>query len=473
MTIDDRHRPGYHFLPPANWLNDPNGVVHWQNHYHLFYQYNPAGPFHGTIHWGHARSADLVHWEHLPIALAPTPGGPDADGCWSGCFVDNDGVPTLIYTGMRSENDDRVQRTCLATSNDELVTWEKHFGNPILEQASSGLDVLGFRDHCVWRENSVWYQIIGTGIRDVGGAALLYRSHDLLAWEYMHPLYIGDHNQRDPYWTGQIWECPDLFQLGDKHVLVVSVWAERQIHYCIYYVGTIVDGRLLPEHVGRLDPGPSFYAPQSMRDQHGRRIMWGWLREGRTLEAQSAAGWSGVMSLPRVLALHADGTVGATPAPELQALRDELTQVADVELGPAQTLDLRGDTLEIVAVFEAGDAAELGLSVRCASDGSEATHIRYNYAEGRLLIDTRKSSVDETTAQRDLYTASCPLDRDGKLTLHIFLDRSVIEVFANAYVHAALRVYPTRPDSDGIRVFAEGGRARLVSLQAWTMHPIW
>ena len=96
----DRQRPRYHFLPPANWLNDPNGLIQWRGRYHTFYQYNPNGPFHGTIHWGHAISDDSVHWEHLPIALAPTPGGPDADGCWSGCAVDHDGVPTLIYTGL-------------------------------------------------------------------------------------------------------------------------------------------------------------------------------------------------------------------------------------------------------------------------------------------------------------------------------------------------------------------------------------
>src|SRR2546423_13522026 len=99
----DPHRPHYHFLPPSNWMNDPNGLIHWKGQYHLFYQYNPNGALHGTIHWGHAVSPDLVHWEHLPIALAPTPGGPDKDGIWSGCAVDNDGIPTIFYTGVLPE----------------------------------------------------------------------------------------------------------------------------------------------------------------------------------------------------------------------------------------------------------------------------------------------------------------------------------------------------------------------------------
>jgi len=107
----DPHRPQYHFIAPGNWLNDPNGLIQWDGRYHMFYQYNPRGAFHGTIHWGHAVSDDLVHWTDLPIALAPTPGGHDAEGCWSGCAVDNGGVPTLIYSGVFP------QTVCLATGS--------------------------------------------------------------------------------------------------------------------------------------------------------------------------------------------------------------------------------------------------------------------------------------------------------------------------------------------------------------------
>ena len=115
----NNHRPTYHFLPPANWMNDPNGLIQWEGQYHLFYQYNPYAAVPGNIHWGHAVSADLVHWADLPIALGPTPGSVDAGGCWSGCAVDDGGLPTLIYTGFR----DGAQRPCLATSQDGLLTW--------------------------------------------------------------------------------------------------------------------------------------------------------------------------------------------------------------------------------------------------------------------------------------------------------------------------------------------------------------
>jgi beta-fructofuranosidase len=165
----DPQRPIYHFLPPSNWMNDPNGLSQWDGQYHLFYQYNPLAARWGVIHWGHAVSADLVHWADLPIALSPTPGGPDADGCWSGCIVNNGGVPTMLYTGLRGT----AQRPCLATSADGLLTWHKYPGNPVIAEPPADVDVLDFRDHCIWQEDGDWYQVIGGKIDGVGGAALL------------------------------------------------------------------------------------------------------------------------------------------------------------------------------------------------------------------------------------------------------------------------------------------------------------
>src|SRR6476660_8485749 len=143
LLAADPHRPRYHFLPPSNWMNDPNGLIQWRGRYHLFYQYNPNGAFHGTIHWGHAVSDDLVHWRDLPIALAPTPDGPDKDGVYSGCALDHNGVPTLMFTGVRPQ----VQ--CIAEAVDpndpDLVGWQKHPGNPAIPDSPPGMEVEGFR----------------------------------------------------------------------------------------------------------------------------------------------------------------------------------------------------------------------------------------------------------------------------------------------------------------------------------------
>ena len=157
----DPQRPQYHFLPPANWMNDPNGLLQYGGLYHLFYQHNPMAPTFGAMHWGHAVSRDLVHWEHWPIALAPTPDGPDADGCWSGCAVNNNGVPTLIYTGVRGKRGES-QAQGLAISRDNLLTWEQYPGNPVLSQVpAEARQNYDFRDPFVWREGGSGYFLVG------------------------------------------------------------------------------------------------------------------------------------------------------------------------------------------------------------------------------------------------------------------------------------------------------------------------
>jgi beta-fructofuranosidase len=465
----DPQRPRYHFLPPANWLNDPNGLIHWNGAYHMFYQYNPNGPFWGTIHWGHAVSADLVHWEHLPIALSPTLGSPDADGCYSGCAVDNDGTPTLIYTGFNAGE----QRPCLATSTDGLRTWHKYAGNPIIPAPPADLDLVGFRDHSVWKQGDSWYQVIGAGIRGVGGTALLYTSRDLLRWEYLHPILVGDLSQTKPLWTGTMWECPDLFALSGKHVLVVSVWDEHALNYSIAFVGDYAGLAFSPEHVGKLDFGASFYAPQTMCDAHDRRIMFGWLREERDEEAQRDAGWSGVMSLPRVLALREDGVLTMRPAPELERLRGRHVYAGNLDLAEvaSKLSGVRGDTLEIVAEVDLGQADEVSVVLRRSPDGAEQTCVRYRRADSRLTLDTTRASLSPA-AHGGIHSGPLELTSGEPLRLHIFLDGSVVEAFANDRVCVSGRIYPTRADSLGVDLAAEGA-ARLRALDIWELRSIW
>jgi beta-fructofuranosidase len=477
----DPQRPRYHFLSPSNWLNDPNGLIQWRGQYHLFYQYNPNGAFSATKHWGHAVSPDLVHWSDLPIALAPLPGTADQDGCYSGCAIVSQGVPTLVYTGVHS----RRQRPCIAVSrDDDLIAWERHSGNPIIPDPPPGLEIVGFRDHAVWREGDTWYQIVGSGIRDRGGAVLLFRSTDLLAWEYLHPLYADDQNRLAPIWTGIMWECPDFFALGDQHVLVVSVFDNQRlgafahlpmIHHAVYFAGTYADHRLTPAREGMVDYGHSLYAPQSFTDDRGRRIMFGWLREERSGTAQEAAGWSGAMSLPRALSLRPDGRLGMAPAPEVERLRGRHRRWERLALHPAEPATLAGvsgDAIELIAELSIDAAAEVGLSVRCAPDDAEATRIAYDRTAQQLIVDRTRSSLDPTT-RRDICAAPLQLADGKRLNLRVFVDRSIVEVFANDDICITSRVYPTRPDSLGVQLFARGGSAQLVSLDLWEMGAIW
>lgn len=467
----DPHRPRYHFLPREGWLNDPNGLIQWKGTYHLFYQHNPDGAWHGTIHWGHAKSRDLVHWTHLPIALAPTPGSPDEDGCFSGCAVGDHGVPTIIYTGVQGER----QLPCLATSDDELITWHKSPRNPIIVAPPSDLDTVIFRDHSVWNEAGVWYQVIGSGIKDVGATALLYRSDDLRHWEYLHPLYGRDKGQSEPMRTGPMWECPDFFALGNRHVLIVSVHDGVAPVSTISFVGHYEQHRFTSDRTGSPDFGASFYAPQSMTDTQGRRIMWGWLREERRREAQRAAGWSGVMSLPRVLSLSPAGALTVAPAPELRVLRGKRDRLVDRVVPPdgLHVMEgVEGAALEIVADFEPGGATAFGLLVRRSSDGREETRIVYDCHQQRLAIDTQRSSLD-TNVHAGVHGGTVPLAPGETLRLHVFLDQSIVELFANDLACITERIYPSRADSLGLGFFSEGGTAKLRSMDIWEMQPAW
>jgi beta-fructofuranosidase len=458
-TATDPHRPRYHFTPPSGWMNDPNGLIQWDGRYHLFYQHNPAGAFWGDIHWGHAVSDDLLRWEHLPIALAPDPDGPDAGGCFSGCAVVDDGVVRFVYTGVDP------QVCCLATGDPDLLTWTRHPGNPVIAGPPADLGAPGFRDHSVWREDGQWHQVIGSGIAGRGGAALHYRSFDLIDWEYLGPLLAGDRAE-----SGDMWECPDFFPLGDRHALVLSVLPEKRVHY---FSGAYREGRFSPDRYSRLDLGAEFYAPQTMVDDAGRRLMWGWLREGRTVDAQIAAGWSGAMSVPRVLAMTADGRLTARPVPELDALRGRYERFENLSLTPDADLRLpgvEGDSLDLRVAIEPGRATEVGLRVRCAPDGSELTTITYTVAGGALSIDRGSSSLD-STVELDVESGSTGLCPPDPVVLRVLLDRSVLEIFPEGGSPAATRLYPTRADSLGISFFARGAPARLTRLDCWQMDP--
>jgi len=470
FMLNDCHRPRYHFLPPANWMNDPNGLIQWGDTFHLFYQYNPAGPFHRNIHWGHATSRDLIHWQHQPIALAPTPDGPDADGCWSGCAVDDHGTPTLIYTGFRLPE---TQQPCLAVSYDGMVTWQK-WPQPIISAPPPDLDLLGFRDHTIWREAGCWHMLIGAGIRGQGGAALHYSSHDLRHWKYEGPLLVGDAGQFEPIWTGTLWECPDFFALGDDHVLICSVWDQRP-YYTIAMQGSYGDSRFTPHTIHKLDAGDvHFYAPQTALLRDGRRIMFGWAMEGRSEAVTRAAGWAGVMSLPREVKLASDGSLVTIPIAEVERLRGVATQAAPgyVSPGALQWMAIQGAHLELEFIAHPPASGSLSIWLRASPDGSEATILRYDTDTDTLTLDRSRSAL-AGEVWRDSHHCLLPLTVGEPLHLRIFLDGSLIEVFANQRRSITSRIYPSRPDSLGVALLAEGGRAEVVALRAWEMAGIW
>jgi beta-fructofuranosidase len=313
--LPGRPRPAVHFAPERHWMNDPNGLIQWNGRFHLFYQHNPSGPTPGTIAWGHASTTDLWTWEDHPLALIPDPDGPDRDGCYSGCAVVSDGQPYLLYTGVNGAQ----QLPCLAVADDQdLIRWTRYAGNPVIASPPPGEEVRAFRDHSAWRDGALWYQVVGGGLRDRGGALFLYRSADLLHWQYVGILAAAADYGLD----GAIWECPDVFVLGDTAVVIVSVLDDGP-QYAMWMTGQMTGGTFLPQAVGRCDSGTRYYAPQSLTLTDGRRVAIGWLRERLDELTDGDRSRVGVMSLPRELYLDGDGALQSRPARELDDARRE------------------------------------------------------------------------------------------------------------------------------------------------------
>jgi beta-fructofuranosidase len=470
LLATDPHRPHYHFLPPANWMNDPNGMIHWQGVFHLFYQYNPHGPFHGTIHWGHASSEDLVHWRDHPVALIPQPGGADADGCWSGCAVDDNGTPTFVYTGVQP------QTVCLATSHDGLETWQQHPGNPVIAApppeiaAHTGHD---FRDPYVWREADGWWMVIGARREGVGGLVLLYRSPDLKQWEFVRVLLAGDEAGNTRFYEGAMFECPNLLRFGERRALIIAAQdAAHRLHHAAYFAGPYRDHHFAPDTGDVLVYGHAFYAPQATRLADGRIVMFGWLRETRPLEAAKAAGWNGCMSLPLIVTMTADGALRLTPAQELETLRRQAWTMSDLPLAPhaAHRLEVAGNALELIVEFEAGTVDDYGLAVRCSPDGAEQTRIIVRPERGELCVE--HVGADPTLA---LPTERAPLtlSPDQPLQLRVFVDGSVLEIFADDGLCLTTRIYPQRADSLGVILFTAGAPVDVRRLSAWALAAVW
>jgi beta-fructofuranosidase len=258
-------------------------------------------------------------------------------------------------------------------------------------------------------------------------------------------------------------------------VLIVSVWDKEQLHYSVAFVGNYRNHQLFPDVEHKLDYGDRhFYAPQSFADAQGRRIIFGWVQEGRSVEAQMASGWSGVLSLPRVLSLGPDGHVCMQPVPELAALRGEHTQRAAIDVPAGQVVvlpDISGDTMELLVELAPARDGLCAIAVRRSPDGSEETRISYDAGLRQLIVDRTQSSLDPTT-DHNLHVAPLTLDPGEPLRLHIFLDRSMLEVFANERVSITSRIYPTRADSLGVALLAQRGQARLLGLDAWQLYTI-
>lgn len=471
--MSDDYRLGYHIMAPANWINDPNGLVQYKGEYHVFYQHHPYDENWGPMHWGHVKSKDLVHWEHLPIALAPTETY-EKDGCFSGSAVDDNGVLTLIYTGniwVDREKDILDQSQCIATSTDG-VHFTKEAGNPVIAkhpEEGSG----HFRDPKVWKHKDHWYMVLGTRKEDTG-KVVLYKSKDLRQWEYLGVLAESNGTE------GYMWECPDFFEIGGKHVLLFSpqgIAAEGEKYQNLFQTGYIVGDfnydtlEFSRGEFTELDYGHDFYAVQTLLDDQGRRIAIGWMDMWESPMPTKEHGWAGALTLPRELTLTGDGKLAMNPVSELEMLREKPIDLSIDKLD-SETVDtgIREELLEIKVEFSLKDvtADEFGLKLRCHEEGTEETVVGFDVISSKLFIDREKSGKGVSGIRKSKVERKSDI-----LSLHLYLDRSSLEVFSNDGLSVLTsRIYP-QTSSLGLQFYAKNGAVGIENLNVWKLKDIW
>jgi len=467
----DPYRPLYHFSPPENNMNDPNGLCQWRGRYHLFYQFLPENQ--KRWHWGHAVSKDLIHWYDLPVAIRPD----RENDCFSGQTLVEENRVIAIYHGTKVGN-------MIAIASDSLLLdWRKHPNNPVIPIVP--VDEKGYPYHvfdpCIWREEDGYYSVSGT-YKDgrlwinCRGVVHLFHSKDLANWRYLGPLVEGGF-YTDP---GEDHAVPNFLPISStKHMLLF--FSHKRASQ--YYIGVYdrKTHRFHPEFHGRFNYGPiaigSLHAPSATIDSKGRLIAIFNVKEGKKREE-----WNDVMTLPRRLSLAPDNTLRIEPVKEVTSLRFNHQHIGPLEIPANREVKLpniHGKAMELKAIFNVRSAREVGLYVFQSPDGSEQTRISFYHNTGlysplsALQIDVSESSLRSDVFARTPEIAPFTLKDGEPLELHIFIDRSIVEVFANKRQCLTVRVYPQRKDSNGVSVFARGDSAKLVSFDAWQMHAIW
>lgn len=443
----DPARPIFHVASPAQWMNDPNGPIFYKGFYHLFYQLHPFSDGDGPKHWGHVRSRDLVKWEPLPIALWPSTETGEA-GVWSGCCTTNgQGQPMIFYTSVKEgKSPFDFSEQWAAIGDDDLIHWRKSPANPVLSEAvNGGTKIYDWRDPFIFREGNKTFLVAGGHLQKAGHAAVnIYEAQnsELTKWTYRGVLF----ELPDPKTPTA--ECPNFFKLGNHWVLFVSPYGHVQ-----YFVGDF-DAATCRFHArtnGTLDYG-SFYAPNTMQPADGRRIVWGWVNG-----FPGGHGWNGCLSVPRLLSLSGNGQLLQTPAPELMQLRGKAVDWRNLDLSKGlHSLVLpKTNALEIQAGISRGKDGIVQLRLKSGSQDVPAVVITWGPSQLQV---------------RDI-AAPLPTAAAKKLTLHIFLDRSVLEVFADEGTCITEVIPPL--GADPVLELDAYGAVTVSRLQVWPVQSIW
>ena len=483
QLVGDKFRPRYHFLPPEGRWNDVNGAVFWKGRYHIGYLQKIAnGPNERDFSsWQHVSSRDLLHWRYHKASLRETLEGKKGDYFNSGAVMDNVEVPTIITNMPR-------WGICIYQCHDDnLDNWTPLAENPVIPldvgpsgegRASSALPECVIFDPSGWKEVDTYYALVGNKNHRPGyegDSTSLFKSKDLREWEYVGPFY-----QSDRKWTEEIEDCAtsDFFPFGDKHMLVMG--GHKPFIKAQYYIGRYEDSQFYPEINGQLSRlGSMIGGPETLIDDRGRRIFWGWIRDARDWKNH---GWDSVMTLPWHFTPAQDNTLRIDPVEELKSLRYNQKRHGDIALSDNEEIVVEGfdsDCMEIKLTIEPTDAARFGMKLLCSDNCEEETVVTYDSQKEEFVIDFENASEDKelkypcgtqtltsgNLKQRVPYT----LAGNKTLDFDIFVDRSVVEIFVNSEICMVQRVYPMRDDSKRFRLFTRSKEIRVKNIVKWDM----
>ena len=394
-AISAAERPAYHLTPYVGWMNDPNGFSFYHGKYHLFYQYNPYATHWGPMHWGHAVSTDLLHWEYLPCAIAPDSPSDNGPGCFSGSATEmDDARQLLMYTSVVSEKQPNGEMRDIQTQSVAVgdgLDYEKPACNPVLTQKDlpEGYSKFDFRDPKIWREADGTYSAVTVALTEDGsGAAVLFQSKDGFDWHFVTVL------ARNNNVYGKMWECPDFFPLDGKHVLMVGPMEMRPSgefhngHNVIAFVGSYDEKThtFTREQVQMVDGGIDFYATQTTQAPDGRRLMTAWLQTwSDTEDKPQGCKWFGQTICPRELHLK-DGRIVQTPVRELDAAHGKRTLHEDVTVQNETVLPgIGGRIADLTVTVAAGEYRSF--TVKLAADAAYHTRLTYDPYTSLLTLD--------------------------------------------------------------------------------------
>lgn len=508
--ITDEMRPAYHFSPRTGWLNDPNGLSYYDGKYHLFYQYHPYSTYWGPMHWGHAVSDDLITWEYLPAALAPDTGY-DYSGCFSGSAVTmDDGSHLLMYTSCGDSSGDPtgkgrwIQLQSIAIRKPGESEYAKYEGNPVISESDipEGGDPYEFRDPYMWRCDDGSYRVLvanGRTSAEDGTRLLLFRSEDGLNWGGGKVLFEDERR------IGVMWECPNFFPLGGRHILMASpmdMQAEEgeavgsirfpQGNNVCYITGDYDEqleefcpdaddadaGYFMYEPV---DGGLDFYAPQTFETVDGRRVMIGWMQDPSmsNLHSEDEFRIFGQMTVPRELTLK-DGRLIQWPVSELEKYRQVPVVYRNISIGTKEAevsvgslKDIQGHSLNGIhgrmldleleirpdeapgkdASGENGELSYREFAVRFAAGDSRYTEFRYDPERSVVTVDRSHSGQSgKISGKRTIRVR----ERKGRLSIRMLIDRWSAEIFINNGEQVMSLTYYTDLSAEGIEFLADG-----------------